>query len=82
MRTHHIKREDAWKSLVSTIWKGIEFPMMNTFFNRRECSRIMALALKAGLQQSGIQYNTPRVLVHGPTQFQGLDFRIIFVTIN
>jgi hypothetical protein len=80
VRTGHLRPDDAWHALKSTILKGIEYSLMSTCLTAQQCRHIMSPALMAGLPASKIQPRLPRDLVYGPISAQGLGIPFIHTT--
>ena len=69
MRTNHIRKDDAWYCLNTTIMKVVEYPLVATTLTRRDCGTIMA---PTGLHSVDVQKNLPRALVYAPLRYQGM----------
>jgi hypothetical protein len=73
--SNHIRRDDAWYCMTSTVMKSIEYPLVTTTFSPEDCAHIMAPILSVGLRRLGIQRHFPRVLAYAPLKYQGLGIR-------
>ena len=79
---NRMHRRDAWQALTVTIMKKVEYPLLALTLSEAECNFIMAPALLAGLPKSGICRTTPRVLVHGCKEYQGLELHKLHTTMG
>lgn len=75
IRTGHIRREDAWRSLTHCITKTIEYCLPATYMSRQQLNRIYAPALNRGLAASGIIRSMNRSICYGEIKYQGLGLR-------
>ena len=80
IRTGHLPRHLVWESLQTTILKTLQYPTPATTLSKAQCDSIMSPLLQAGLPCAGISRNFPRVLVYGPTKFQGLGVTSLYTT--
>ena len=80
VRTGHLRKDDAWFCLNSSIMKTLEYPLMASTFSKADCDDIIRPILMAGLPQAGVQKLMPRKLVHGSLRSQGLGIKDLYTT--
>jgi hypothetical protein len=72
VRTGHIKQDEAWMALQTTIMRTIEYALPATMMTRQQLDYLMKPVLGAGLSRSGVCRNMSRTVVFTPNTFQGL----------
>ena len=80
IRTGHLPRHLVWESMQTTILKTMQYPTPATTLSKVQCDKILSPLLQAGLPSAGVSRNFPRVLVYGPTKFQGLGVTSLYTT--
>ena len=78
VRTKHIRREDAWRALNTTIMKSLEYTLTALTLSEQDCRRIEAPLRKYAFPQAGIGRTFPHAVVNGPSGCHGLGFRRLF----
>jgi ribonuclease HI len=64
---------DIWQSFTTRIMKTLEYPMAATTLTFHEWDQlIMSPLLKAVLPKAGMNQHFPRVVLYGPTAYQGM----------
>jgi len=66
-------QHEATFSLWQVIFQKLNYPLLATTFNPEQCKSIMALILKCSLPSARIVRTYPCPLVHGPSQYTGLN---------
>ena len=79
VRDGSLQPHEAWWALKTTIYKSIEYPLLSTCFNTKQCAGIMAPALEAALNASRIQKKFPRDVAYGSLEAQGLGLYNIHI---
>ena len=82
VRTGCIDRRDAWQALTLTVMKKLEYPLQALTLTEKECDFIMAPVLMSGLPKAGICRHTPRALIYGDKEHQGLGLHNLFTTMG
>ena len=59
MTAGYLKKPNMWLSLVTTIWKLLEYPLNATTLSKEQCKDIMKPAMTVGLNGLGICQNLP-----------------------
>ena len=67
----HLKREEAWRGLHSTIMKSLEYPLVATPLTEIEAENIFTPIKNAALPKSGIVRTFPKKIIHAPLDLQG-----------
>ena len=75
---HH----EAWTTLNTTILKSLEYPLAATSLSKTDLRGVVAPALTAGLQASGLSHSFPRAILYAPATAQGLGVQNLFHTQN
>ena len=78
--TGHLKRDEAWRALNSTILKSLEYPLTATTLTRQEITKIFSPVRQAALPASGIVRTFPSAIAHAPLQYQGLAIPDLYTT--
>jgi hypothetical protein len=76
--TGHLNKKDAWLATESTIVKSLLYPLPALTLTEKDCTYIMAPVLEAGLQNSAICKNYPRVVTFGPKEESGLNLPSLY----
>ena len=82
VRTGCIDRRDAWQALTLTVMKKLEYPLQALTLTEKECDFIMAPVLLSGLPKAGICRHTPRALIYGDKEHQGLGIHNLYTTMG
>ena len=82
VRTGCIDRRDAWQALTLTVMKKLEYPLQALTLTEKECDLIMAPVLLSGLPKAGICRHTPRALIYGDKEHQGLGLHNLYTTMG
>jgi hypothetical protein len=72
LRSHRIRRDDAWYCVNTSILRTIEYPLVALTLSRKQCAHIMAPILQELLASVRVQRNLARVLVYGPNRYECL----------
>jgi hypothetical protein len=75
-----LSRTEVFTAMQTTIWKTVEYSLLSTTFNYKQCSSLTSLILTAGLPKSGICRNISRKPLFSCTKFQGFGLRHPFFT--
>jgi hypothetical protein len=78
IRIGHLRRDDAWEAMNTTILRSLDYPLMATTLSEEECRKIISPVLLVALPRSKVQRRMPRQLVHGPLSRQGLAVSSLF----
>jgi len=78
MAAAHLSRIAAEFSLRQVLLPKLCYPLIATTFTEKQCETLLKPVLNQGLPAMGINRNFPRVVVHGPLAYQGLNFPNLF----
>ena len=79
VRSGHIKKQDSWYYFQSTV-KPLEFLIIATSMNDKQCHHMESPALCSALQTSWIPSNMQRGIVAGTLEFLGIKNSTIYGT--
>jgi len=82
IRTGYLPKHLVWQSLLTTIMKTLEYPLLATSFSEKQCTEITSQLLQVGLSRSAIMRNFPRTLVFAPLEYKGLALPNLWSTQN
>jgi hypothetical protein len=82
VRAIHLRKLDVWQALHSTIWMSLKYPLPETTLSESQFNKITTPALMAGITNSHICRNFPRVLIHAPPTSIRAGIPDIFTTQN
>lgn len=68
--------------LKTTIMKSLGYPLAAVCLSESQCDKIMQPVLKAALPKMGINRNTTRVYIYGPTKYQGLEIPNLYTDLG
>lgn len=80
MRAGRLQSHEAWILLTTTIWKTLEYPLLALSLTKLECEKLMAPAIKIGLQQSRNSGSFKRDLIHATTAVQSGGLLHLYTT--
>ena len=78
-RNGHLPSHYAWQSMLTTVLKTLQFPMVATTLSRPQCDKIMSIVLQGGLPASGIARSFPYDMVYASLDTFGLAVPDLFV---
>ena len=68
---NNMERNVAWKGIMSTIWKVLQYPMAATQITMEDWDYIISPILMAGLPKSNFNRYFPRDVIFGPALYDG-----------
>ena len=80
VRSGHIKKQNAWYYFQSTVKKLLEFSLISTSNNDKQCHHIESPAFFYAIQSSGISSNMQRDIVGQPLVYLVPNNRTIYGT--
>jgi hypothetical protein len=80
VRTGHLKRQEAWTCLETSIMNTINYAMPATTLSKSQLETIMKPVLDSGLPRAGICRKMARTIVFAPRKYLGLGIKHPYVT--
>ena len=78
LRTRPLPKTHAWLAMLSSVSKKLEYPLVALTLTESQCKSIERPLLQQLLKSLGLSKSFPRVVINGPTDYQGLGRRSIY----
>ena len=78
LRTRPLPRTHAWLSMLMSVSKKLEYPLVALTLTEKECKSIERPLLEQLAKSCGYSKSFPHLVIHGPIEFQGMGRKRIY----
>ena len=80
IKTSYLNRFDVTMSLRQGIIKSLEYPLGVSLMDEKQCYNVMVPVITPYLHKMGMNSKTSRTIVHGPSQYGGLQIPNLYTS--